>query len=86
MKTYYCTVTPRDPNKANPVHEYVNKTNVYLLEPPVVGRRCHIYAVAGGGVHTSLVVSVDYMCDGDIRIVTLNTVYNLVYRGGSDDA
>lgn len=85
MKTYYCTVHPRNPDHINPVHEYVNKRNVYLSEKPTVGQRCYIHAVEGSGVHTSLVVSVDNLCDGDIRIVTLNTVYNLVCRGDDDD-
>ena len=56
------------------------------LENINVGERGYIRPIGGGGVHTSTIQEVDYLCEGDIRIVTRNSIYELTSMDGDDDA
>lgn len=81
---YLCNVYPRDGGELNAAHEIVNG-KIVTIDGCEVGVRGHIFAVAGGGVHTSTIQEVDYLCEGDIRIVTRNSIYELT-RVGRDEA
>ncbi len=83
---YYCAVYPREGHDLTYVHEMVNGKVVTDLENINVGERGYIRPADGGGVHTSTIQEVDYLCDGDIRIVTRNSVYELTRMGGDDEA
>lgn len=83
MNTYYCSVYPREGRELNAIHEVVNN-KVVTIEGCSVGERGHIFAVNGGGVHTSTIQQVDNLCEGDIRITTRNSIYELTCMGDKD--
>ena len=68
------------------VHELVNGKVVTNLENINVGERGYIRPIDGGGVHTSTIQEVDYLCEGDIRIITRNSIYELTRMGDDDEA
>lgn len=84
-KKYFCNVSPREGRELTYVHELVNGKIVTDLENINVGERGYIRPIDGGGVHTSTIQEVDYLCEGDIRIVTRNSIYELT-KMGDDDA
>ena len=81
---YFCNVYPRERRELTYVHELVNGKVVTDLENINVGERGYIRPVDGGGVHTSTIQEVDYLCEGDIRIVTRNSIYELTNMGDDD--
>lgn len=83
---YFCNVYPRDGRELTYVHELVNGKVVTNLENINVGERGYIRPIDGGGVHTSTIQEVDYLCEGDIRIVTRNSIYELTSMDGDYDA
>lgn len=76
MMKYFCEVYPRDGHELNAIHDIVNRKFV-TIEGCDVGERGHIFAVNGSGVHTSTIFSVDHLCEGDLRITTRNSIYDL---------
>ena len=83
---YLCKVYPREGRELTYVHELVNGKVVTDLENINVGERGYIRPIDGGGVHTSTIQEVDYLCEGDIRIITRNSIYELTSMDGDDDA
>ena len=81
---YFCNVYPREGRELTCVHELVNGKVVTNLENINVGERGYIRPIDGGGVHTSTIQEVDYLCEGDIRIVTRNSIYELTNMGDDD--
>ena len=81
---YFCNVYPRESRELTYVHELVNGKVVTNLENINVGERGYIRPIDGGGVHTSTIQEVDYLCEGDIRIVTRNSIYELTNMGDDD--
>ena len=82
---YFCNGYPRDGRELTYVHELVNGKVITDLENINVGERGYIRPIDGGGVHTSTIQEVDYLCEGDIRIVTRNSIYELTSMDGDDD-
>ena len=83
---YFCNVYPREGRELTCVHELVNGKVVTNLENINVGERGYIRPIDGGGVHTSTIQEVDYLCEGDIRIITRNSIYELTRMGDDDEA
>ena len=83
---YFCNVYPRESRELTYVHELVNGKVVTNLENINVGERGYIRPIDGGGIHTSTIQEVDCLCEGDIRIVTRNSIYELTNMDGDDDA
>lgn len=83
---YFCNVYPHDGRELTYVHELVNGKVVTDIENINVGERGYIRPADGGGVHTSTIQEVDYLCEGDIRIVTRNSIYELTKMGDDDEA
>lgn len=81
---YHCRIYPRENHDLSAIHEIVNGKFV-TIEGCNVGERGHIFAVNGGGVHTSTIISIDHLCEGDLRITTQNSVYDLT-RIDDDEA
>ena len=81
---YFCNVYTREGRELTYVHELVNGKVVTNLENINVGERGYIRPIDGGGVHTSTIQEVDYLCEGDIRIVTRNSIYELTNMGDDD--
>ena len=81
---YFCKVYPREGRELTYVHELVNGKVVTNLENINVGERGYIRPIDGGGVHTSTIQEVDYLCEGDIRIITRNSIYELTNMGDDD--
>lgn len=85
MKKYVCNVYPREGRNLGYVHETVNG-KIVTIEDCDVGSRAYIRNIKGGAVHTSTVIEVDYLCEGDIRITTRNSIYELTFMGDDDEA
>ena len=83
---YFCNVYPREGRELTCVHELVNGKVITDLENINVGERGYIRPIDGGGVHTSTIQEVDYLCEGDIRIITRNSIYELTRMGDDDEA
>ena len=81
-----CNVYPRECRELTSVLELVNGKVLTNLENINVGERGYIRPIDGGGVHTSTIQEVDYLCEGDIRIITRNSIYELTSMDGDDDA
>lgn len=82
---YLCNIYPRENCELTAIHEIVNGKIVTIADCEV-GKRGHIFGIQGGGVHTSTIQEVDYLCEGDIRIVTRNSIYELTKVGDGDEA
>ena len=83
---YFCNVYPREGRELTYVHNILNGKVATNLENINLGERGYIRPIDGGGVHTSTIQEVDYLCEGDIRIITRNSIYELTRMGDDDEA